>query len=220
MASGLWAGVMTYSTNEIGSLFRKAGIGAGLPSGLAEDISRAGLWLLAHELTGDEAVLQGISSIEPHSSMERADSQNITIYGFCSALDGLSIFDLAAASTTLFRARLRQIDNPLLLLGMAGIAATDYNLQITLEFSNKASLNVGADGTIAGDIAVPDRGVDAVLTCQQVAAHRGKYRDGSSTVLVDDGALKKLRVLAAKTYVPATAASREKGAGAGLTDND
>jgi len=211
---------MTYSVNEIASLFRKAGIGAGLPSGMAEDISRAGLWLLAHDLAGDDAVLHGISNLEPHLSMERADSQNIVIHRFCSALDGLSIFDLATASTSPFQARLIQIDNPMLLVGMAGIAATDYNLQITLEFSDKSSFTVEADGSVAGDLSVPDRDADAVLTCQPGAAHQEKYRDVSSTVLVGDDTFKKLLILAAKTYVPATAASREKGAGAGLTDND
>ncbi len=38
--------------------------------------------------------------------------------------------------------------------------------------------------------------------------------------MVDDGLWDQLQTFAARTYVPATAASREKGAGAGLTDND
>ncbi|MEH6546520.1 MAG: DUF3726 domain-containing protein [Sneathiella sp.] len=211
---------MSYSANEIGSLFRKAGIGAGLHSGIAVDISRAGLWLLVHDLAGDEAVLEGISNIEPHGSMERTDSQNILIDPFCAVLDGLSVFDLAAASTKIFHARLQKIDNPLLLLGIAGIAATDYQLRITLEFSNKSSFTIGADGSITNDSSVPARGADAVLTCQQVELDPGKNPNASSTVGVKDDVLKQLLAFAAKTYVPATAASREKGAGAGLTDND
>lgn len=106
---------MTYSENEVGSLLRKAAIGAGLSSGVAEDISRAGLWLLVHGLAGDQAVLQGISRLEPHKSLERGEGQAIAIDRACSALDGPLVFDLAAASAGKFQARLQQVDNPMLL---------------------------------------------------------------------------------------------------------
>ncbi|USG60667.1 DUF3726 domain-containing protein [Sneathiella marina] len=220
MASRLWCGVMTYSLNEIGSLFRKAGIGAGLPSGLAEDVSRAGLWLLVRGLAGDEAVFQGIHSFKPHKSRTRTEGKDIKIDPFCSALDGLSVFDLAAASPSGFRASLRKIDTPMLLLGMAGIAAKDYGLQITIEFSNQSSFSIDANGSISTDVPVPGQGVDAVLTCGQNGTNQEKPQKLNPTVHVQDRTHKELLKLAAKTYVPATAASREKGAGAGLTDND
>ncbi|MEL7211719.1 MAG: hypothetical protein AAGK92_03585 [Pseudomonadota bacterium] len=38
--------------------------------------------------------------------------------------------------------------------------------------------------------------------------------------MIDDGLWDRLQGFAARTYVPASEASREKGAGAGLTDND
>ncbi len=38
--------------------------------------------------------------------------------------------------------------------------------------------------------------------------------------MIDDALWDRLQELAARTYVPASDASREKGAGAGLTDND
>lgn len=220
MATGFWVCPMTYSRNEIGSLFRKAGIGAGLSSGVAEDISRAGLWLLVRDMAGDGAVLQGISRFEPHKSINRGESQNIVIERFCSVLDGPSIFDLAAASVDNFQARLLQIDNPMLLLGIAGVAASDYNLKIAIEFSETPPFVLDSDGPTANNIAVPDQGADAVLTCQKGAPDRKKPPEIGSTVGIDGETYKELLRHAAKTYVPATAASREKGAGAGLTDND
>jgi hypothetical protein len=81
------------------------------------------------------------------------------------------------------------------------------------------SLAGGADGVRVEC----EPGVNIV---QEVRLHRhsdgacGDMDAGSGAVDIDDEIWEALGAFAHRTYVPATEASRLKGAGAGLTDND
>jgi Protein of unknown function (DUF3726) len=211
---------MIYSENEISSLFKKAGLGAGLPTGLAEDTSRAGLWLLGQGVSGEEAVLKGISSLNMYNSKIHFNDQTEEIDNVCAALHGPSLFDLAAAKVDVFQVHLLHVDCGLLLIGLAGIALADYGLETEIKFSDDSKIETGSTGLDLSGLSVPDDASNIRLTCRHIKLSDNIRAEQHSTYELKEAVTKELLMLAAKTYVPATKASREKGAGAGLTDND
>lgn len=211
---------MIYSANEISSLFRKAGIGAGLPVGVAEDISRAGLWLLERGLSGDEAILKGIQGLNMYDPSIDINAQTVRVDRVCAALHGPSLFDLAATKVDVFQARLLQVDCSLLLVGLAGIAVEDYGLETEIKFAEDLIVEVTSSGSITNGALISGQVSNIHITCRHSEAQGSAETERLSSFELNEEGVKKLLKLAAKTYVPATEASREKGAGAGLTDND
>ena len=91
------------------------------------------------------------------------------------------------------------------------------------------ALNEGSaevEGTLAAHVLVASAGYKA----QHLLVMKNGWIDAQGTMMItrahpsrkviDDGLWSTLEGFAARTYVPATEASRLKGAGAGLTDND
>ena len=121
--------------------------------------------------------------------------------GWSVTANGPALFDqafmaLSCEEANEFRQTLIDVNCPELLEGMASAAACNYGLIVNIKVSAETtdiSMRLGeaiSPPTISGAIDVPPNIYEA------------------------------LNALAQKTYVPATDASRLKGAGAGLTDND
>jgi len=112
------------------------------------------------------------------------------------------------------------LPHPILLIGLAGVAARSASCRFTVELGTGGSAVVDAiDAEISGEC--PDRcdlGLSAApIEASEVTAVGRPYL---GAVAVADDLWQRASSHAAKTYVPATEASRLKGAGAGLTDND
>lgn len=123
---------------------------------------------------------------------------------WCVVKFGPSLFDIAMIKVgngglPQWRTELGHIDAPALLRGMAITARRDYHLNSEIDIID------GKTAITFSMIAQP---------CQNT----GPVTD--TTIDVDDVDFKALSALAHKTYVPASDASRLKGAGAGLNDND
>jgi hypothetical protein len=197
---------MTYSLNEATSLMLKAALGSGLPMGLAEDCAAAGNWLLRHGHDGAGAVCEGLMS-------------------GCIIWTGPSILDGLTANPTGLLVEIEVLDAPLLLLGMAGSvlsagSPTLANSQFQFDFSNGSQVMVHAGGLVMDQTVTPGCDVEIARNASPDEAVGYVDRPLQTRVTLTPAVVQELTERAARTYVPATETSRERGAGAGLTDND
>lgn len=179
------------SVAELQALLLKAGIGDGLPLGHAQDLSA-----LAPLLMSDPELL-GMATAA-------LDGQHVR-----QAVDGTDEHAVVARTQVLMAAPLvvdrlvcgarrivlHEIDWPLLIWPYLAHAQTVYGLRLQLV--------EGGEGAVIAQVAERS-GLDPFGPVQPVPV----------------AVLERLSALAAKTYVPASEASRAAGAGAGLTDND
>ncbi|MEM9030045.1 MAG: DUF3726 domain-containing protein [Pseudomonadota bacterium] len=209
---------MKPSLNEIDVVVRKAAVGVGWSYGVGEDVGRAAAWLVAQ---GHDGVGTAIAAIQPGASVARCEP---TADGWAFpqarvAAVGLSAFELLAIDPSR-RVILRNVDHPLLLIGLAGVAAVDnggaYMLTGCTTERIAERINVSANhATFAG----------AKLTGETVSVERSTPSNHApletqAVAVIDDTVWRQALALAARTYVPASETSRAHGAGAGLTDND
>lgn len=132
-----------------------------------------------------------------------------------AAAAGPSVFDVLAADPA-ERIMLCELDAPLLLVGLAGVAAADYGGGFLLSTPEGAQVAVSAAGAaFSGPALSADQILVAPLTTPPVSAWPAVVARA-----VDPSLWSRVLALAARTYVPASDASRRRGAGAGLTDSD
>jgi len=185
---------VSFSHGEIADLARKAGRGAGLAWGAAEELAWAARWLTERALPGPEAASWLLTGADGRSALEA----------------GLALADAAVLPR---RLALGVVAAPLLLVPFLSRRAEGGHVVVN---AGRWQFHVGADGTdLDGSLG---QSADVVLwpktgsfTTRAAAARVGS---------IDPAALDSLERLAARTYAPATEASRMQGAGAGVTDND
>lgn len=193
---------MHVSLNEVEVMATKAANGAGRPWGLAQEAGFATARLEAMGLRGAGALL---------SLLEATDGET-GLAGRCPVLEGAHLCDLAGAALPVSFGAMHQ---PLLLapfLMQADVAAT-------IAWPG-CEVDVSADGlTVRGDTAGAGSPQQVrVLAGTGAAAAQLRPRPGAVDIAGE--IWEALGRFAHRTYVPATEASRLKGAGAGLTDND
>jgi len=191
-----------WSLNEIEALARKAARGAGYDWGLAEEAGQAVRWLLAHNLPGADALLLACD--------ERAlEATLCPLVQGCALSDGLVTAPGFAESN---------ISAPLLVLPFLAWTAERQKATFCLTWPG-AAFAVSADGTLSwrAEIVCPDRADIAVSDVVPVDLDVALMRHRAQ---VDRETCVRLSDLAGRTYAPSTQASRESGAGAGLSDND
>jgi hypothetical protein len=110
------------------------------------------------------------------------------------------------------------LQSPELLIGLASVAVLDRGIGFHLRFNEVAA---ELDGAWPENLPVPieDAGVMTLALsahCHSIAEPTRCARGADVTPSVWQDA----DSLAARTYVPSTSQSRERGAGAGLSDND
>lgn len=190
-----------WSLNEIEALAKKAARGIGYSWGIAEDAGRAVRWLEARGLPGAKA----LESLAEARITKGSPECTLTIG--CALSDG--VFDTEVGS-------FGQLTSPILLIPFAAWVAERRQLGLAVHIDENV-VRLSADGELLdGAIASPKTGLVTVephdIDDQTVTpGHRA---------FVDCDTIVALEAMAHKTYAPATAASREAGAGAGLTDND
>lgn len=191
---------MRVSRNEIEMTARRAGLGAGLAFGLAEELGRA-----AAERPGDlvhvvDALDRDIVTPQLDQGAGPATGPEfgpVILSGPCSVLaTGPSIVDLLIAGDGPIR--LQGLDVPDLLPA--------YLDRLSRERGRVAEVAVGDDG---------------VITVRPSATTRPSTSPApTGEVDVDDTAWRRLSDHAARSLVPNDEHSRAKGAGAGLNDTD
>ena len=180
-----------YSNAELQALLLKAGLGGGLPLGHAQDLSA-----LASELASDPQLLaMATAALEgPHhpTSLEGTD-EHVVLEKVRVLMAGPVLIDSLVAGAK--RAVLHDIDWPLLLWPMLVKARDIYGLNFVFETASRGTVTITVDNK---------DGLDPIGPPQPIPVE----------------VIQRLESFAARTYVPASEASRRAGAGASLSDND
>ncbi|MGI9411651.1 MAG: DUF3726 domain-containing protein [Hyphomicrobiaceae bacterium] len=207
---------MQCSDNELEMTLRKAVLGAGYKFGTAVDVARAGVWLSRRGFDGIEAILAALQSEPAAVKLERVNGDAV-IPAAKAIAAGPAAVDLAIASDAATRVRLDDVDSPNLVLGLAGVAAGDFSRWFTFDCdgtSIEIDFNTTSLQTVPSDCSQMTLAVGGTKVSQVETSH------SPEALLVDDENWSTIERLAARTYVPASEASRARGAGAGLVDTD
>ena len=217
---------MIVSENEILVTVRKAAEATGLDPGRSTDLASAVAWLASVGLNGVPAAVRALSNRHEAS----ADTTN-------AVLEGTKCCDLALSLHHNGLRNLGRVDEPLLLLGIAVIAASGgRSLGIEWIDGHERAAAYCIDGTAliaaeSPDIldarAVPtgigraplaDLHAPFELRPDDIQTRSRKSREEGITV--DDKDWATLKRLAAETRLPASETSRLKNAGAGIIETD
>ncbi len=212
---------MIVSLNEAAGMATKAAWGAGRPWGLAQEAGKAVSALEAMRLPGAQSLLNLLVTTDrlPCERMRPVATGKRIWVGkgpLCPVLTGAYISDGGGEE---FAARLDDVYAPLLLLPFARLRCA--SVQITWDaasiVANRTDAFVEGNAvskTVAKTVQITP------LPSFTLDASKISHSSHWGPVDIADEIWEALSVFAHRTYVPATEASRLKGAGAGLTDND
>ena len=217
---------MMRSANEINGLIKRACLGAGLSHGISSDLAEAGTLLCLMGLDGCHAMRhcldQPISSspIQSEFLVWNKTTQQITLSGGSMPGEGLAASDLFIAFASGLEAgetatlTITDFDDAAVLLARLILDAHAHHINLYLgDAPLKVCANFVKDNLDKTPISLSARRIDPM--------------DGANISLpipkhcpVTPEDWDWLMGLVMKTYVPASAQSRQSGAGAGETDND
>ncbi len=215
---------MSHSLNETEALCRKAARGAGFSWGLADEAGRAARWLESHGIAGTAALADLLERNDGRDYAELAPLTLAPVWHaaggrLCPVITGAALCDQATAIAQGRIVTLGETSWPVLMMPFADAMSGLTQRGVRISWDN---VTVTVD---AGRVRVDGL---AHLTCEAADTIRCKVTDDRprnslptrtrATIRLD--VLARLTALAARTYAPATEASRIAGAGAGLTDND
>lgn len=212
---------MTYSLNEVMAQARKAARGAGFDWGMAEEAARAARWLCARGIDGCailagclEAAMAGQLATAPQvadGAWRAPDARPL-----CPIHIGAALSDRAASlAHPPAHLRIGPVFAPALLLPFVAQIARQGDMALRVD-ANTASCIVTADGPDAAN-----RFSSAPQSINITHADARPTRiEPFHRATPDATAWDMLTRLAHLTYAPATDASRAKGAGGDLPDND
>jgi len=193
---------MKVSRSELHAALVKAGRGAGMDVELARQVSRALVWACTHDRL--EALHEFLSMAD--TSLP-ADARTIAV-----------ALDHAIATPDNGSIALGTVQAPTLLEAMCVAWSENYNCSFTfMDRITGAPLCTVPDSEHSSvpTERMPTEG--ASLCCSELTVAVGTPGNDPDI----DGALwNQITMLAARTYVPSSEASRASGAGAGLTDTD
>ena len=207
---------MIVSLNEAEVMATKAAWGAGRPWGLAQEAGRAMSTLEAMRLPGAASLLDVLIASDgvPCEKLRPVSTQAEWWQAdrpMCPALVGAFISDLGAQSQAV---KLRQVQAPLLLVPFCLMAFDN------VVFNWSGCTIRSCDEGFLVDGAPDAKRADQVSIDSSEPAEEATHRWQPGAVDIADEIWEALSAFAHRTYVPASEASRLKGAGAGLTDND
>jgi len=191
---------VSWSLGETKALAVKAAKGAKMPWGMAEEAGFAVHWLQSHGSPGVAALAAYLDW------RDRSDSP----HDLCPIAFGTELMDASRGVPE----RLGLIRQPLLLAPFIA-TCTPSGMKLCL---GETAIVVSETGLVTdadrSALLIPE----AECTAQRTAARVGDTKTRVPGSEAD--AMAQLGRFAARTYAPATDASRISGAGAGLSDND
>jgi hypothetical protein len=215
--------VITLSLNEVESLAAKVGRGGGLTWGLAEELSRGARRLVEAGLPWAEA-LAGLAGVYPswrapdpaivQAWRERRDAPTNE-----AALCPLRLATLLMDDASILAKGSLRVGNVGLPLWLAGILApVEAERGFRLDWPS-ASIESSVSGIalVAGEGDWLARRAVATITPLMVKRASAPRRRRAA---IDASTLRKLSAIAERIYVPASEASRVRGAGGGRVDGD
>lgn len=205
---------MTRSLGEVEAVARKAARGVGYSWGLAEDAGAAVRWLEARGIEGCTALVTSLRIVDGRLG-EFAPCENWTSRSgqLCPIMVGAALSDRLDKE-----ASFDPILAPVLMLPVLAFMSKEHGQPVALEVASGLAVLDGDD--VAVDTALNDAASAVrIRTGPTDTTHLGRATRQTRSDVTDE-IWEHLNNFAAKTYAPATEASRLKGAGAGLTDND
>lgn len=207
--------MMRLSYNEIETTLVKAATGAGLEAGVAQDVARAGRWLCEQGQDGVAIVAAALAG--EGGAGERAAGRQTEPATITTVNHLVSLADRAVSGG--LGNEIREADLPvaMLALGLLGVAAHDHRLAFVLQVSSACAVISPGGVTMDAGFGAPG---SAIITVAQAADENGRRSCRATAPEPNADDWRRILQLAARTYVPASAQSRERGAGSGLLDND
>jgi hypothetical protein len=225
---------MQRSLNEITNEIRKAARGAGFPIGHAQELADATAWLISYKVDCVDCVLRsfntGYESAAPSLKFEpsSAGKKQFFLKGINAASHGVGIRDMMIADGGLHKFYLSETDNMLLLFSVLNSNCICENYSLIWTFEDGSIFRVpsdlakpDADRFIAG-VEKQKGNVNLTFTPDTRGSHEQIEQNNPSSngYFINEDLWHQIKAFAAKTYVPASEASRTKGAGAAINDND
>jgi len=214
----------TYSLGEIEAQCKKAARGAGMAWGMAEEAGKSARWLAAQGLDGplilanwlNEMPLTGRGALDCEDDVWAARNGVM-----CPITAGTLVAD-RAADLAKSPMKLTKVAHPALMLFALQASAAWLNMPLSIRWAGfRARLAPQHAPVWSGDTRAPNA---ALITCMvddaQPADAVVEPIWFPQRISLNPDSWSALETLAARTYVPASAASRAVGAGAGLSDND
>lgn len=215
---------MNLSLNEIEAMCKRAARGAGLPWGLAEEAAAASRFLTEVALPGADMLAR---------LLERNDRRPVAMLApmaaegcwravsgrLCPVIAGSVLSDRAAELETGAVFEMEEVDLPLLLLPFAAAAAQRLDRPVALDWPDLRLVTDGRQISVIGATKQMLRDHVPWLCCH-VEAKLGRPLAPVQRGQVAEDVWAQLSAFAHRTYAPASEASRLRGAGAGLEDND
>lgn len=208
---------MTFSLNEIETMARKAARGAGYPWGLADEAGRATRWIETRGLPGCETLAQ---LLDMGFAQDLSRHRPLTLAGpwqgsgpLCPLITGTALSDSADRLRT-NPLRIENIALPLFLLPFAAMASRQIARPVVVGSDTASATTTGLSLALTGTFAAS---ANLTIRSGEEPEHRPPLHTRAAP---SREAWTRLTAYARRSYAPATDASRLKGAGAGLSDND
>ena len=213
------------SANEVLQIARKACIGSGLAVDRAEDLAEAAALL---QCSGHDGLAQLLVLLEGHEAasthlpatvqidLVSHSTDQLRVSHLRPHIEGVAVIDWLLANPQIGAAVIEKIDDWVILVGLLVCAVQRFGGVFILQASHKAEPVTIRDASQLKD-GLPKAEV-WTLSYQSgpVASSAVLYHHTDTDLSVWEA----LEARANLTYVPATETSRQKGAGAGLVDND
>ncbi|MGI9482239.1 MAG: DUF3726 domain-containing protein [Hyphomicrobiales bacterium] len=213
------------SIGEVEGLVLKACRGSGMDWGLAEEAGRAAGWLAAHGLPGLEAFSLFLEGFEPQTHKKRAPCVNENRWSaknstLCPVFTGAALSDVSGILEKGRVIGLNNVSFPLILVAFAGLSAGRQGKTFIVEWPGVRVVCDAGPATVEGALQALLAREASRMRMEIGDEHVANPLQTKRRGCCSDEAFAALSKQAFKTYVPATAQSRAKGAGAGLSDND
>ena len=213
------------SANEVLQIARKACIGSGLAVDRAEDLAEAAALL---QCSGNNGLAHLLVLLEGHEAFSAHLPATVQIDSVgCSTdqlrvrhlrphIEGVAVIDWLLANPQTGTVFIEKTDDKMLLIGLLVCAIQRFGGVFILQASHKAEPSTIMDASQLKD-GLPETEVWTLsYKSGQVASPAVLYHHTDTDLSIWEA----LEARANLTYVPATETSRQKGAGAGLVDND
>ncbi len=209
---------MTLSLNEVEAVAKKAATGTGYPWGLAEEAAKATRWLCKYQLDGVSALAGLLKQVDDAKVSDRAPRFTSNVWAaseglLCPLVAGTVVSDRAHIVTQ--DIRFAKLAWPILVLPFAASLAVQTKQTVTVNWEGAEAVTDGASVCFAGE-AVPV----ALWAAVRLGGTMDTARTTAARATPKSEDWELVNTFAHRTYAPATEESRQKGAGAGTSDND
>lgn len=214
---------MSFALNEVAAMGKKAARGAGYSWGMAEEAGTAARWLCANDIDGVAALAAVLAVAEGLDLRRRAPVALEGVWhgesgALCPLMTGAALSDAATLWAKTGK-RTGTIAVPVLLFPFAALAARRLGGPVCVEWAGVRAVTDGhaLDLSSRADAVMAATSEGVVVSAGGTVAD---IRSARTRAAPRDEDWAVLTRLAHRTYAPDTEQSRQRGAGAGPSDND